>query len=171
MRRRRPGDGFVFLSPLTLSNDSPGRHGRRWAWSCRRHARCRQLSLNYELNLWLQSRFGDDVVNLPEAFALKGPSIPCDHLVTWNSRKGSSFDSFLWTVVGMETVCSRLLRVLSINRALSKHQSWKYGLQNLLINAKLIINFRLWFFWSSAIKILQFIVSIFRNKVYHHVLL
>lgn len=92
MRRRWSGDGLVFLSPLALSNDSPGCHGRRWARSCRRHARCcrRQLSLNYKLNLRLQPRLGNDVVNLLEALALKGPSIPRDHLVTWNSRRGSS---------------------------------------------------------------------------------
>lgn len=92
MRRRRSGDGLVFLSPLALSNDPSGCHGRRWARSCRRHARCcrRQLSLNYELNLRLQSRLGNDVVNLPEALALKGSPIPRDHLVTWNSRRGSS---------------------------------------------------------------------------------
>lgn len=83
------GDGLVFLSPLALSDNSPGRHGRRRARSSRRHACCRrgQFSLNYELDLRLQPRLGDDVVNFPEAFALEGPPVPRDHLVTWNSRR------------------------------------------------------------------------------------
>lgn len=81
------GDGLVFLSPLALSDNSPGRH-RRWrARSSRRHACGRQFSLNYELDLRLQPRLGDDVVNFPEAFTLQGPPVPRDHLVTWNSRR------------------------------------------------------------------------------------
>lgn len=82
-------DGLVFLSPLALGDNSPGRHGRRRTRSSRHDAcrRRRQFSLNYELDLRLQPRLGDDVVNFPEAFALQGPPVPRDHLVTWNSRR------------------------------------------------------------------------------------
>lgn len=74
----------MFLSPLALSDNSSGRHGRRRARSSRHHAcgRRGQFSLNYELDLRLQSRLGDDVVNFPEALTLQRPPVPRDHLVT-----------------------------------------------------------------------------------------
>lgn len=81
MRLLRSGDGLVFLSPLTLCGDSPRCHGRRRARSWRQHAR-RQLPLNYELDLRLLPRVGNDVVNFPEALALEGYPVPLDHLVT-----------------------------------------------------------------------------------------
>lgn len=136
MRLLRSGDALVFLPPLTLSGDPPRRHGRRWARSCGHHACCRrgQLSLNYELDLRLHPRLVDDVVNFPEAFALKGPSIPRDHLVTWNSRREypryrRASDSFLRTVTGTEIACAQLLRArLDKPCCFQGVKAWKHGL-------------------------------------------